>query len=375
MSHKNSKNKTYLQSIRLPILISSALAIVALCFLISSWYEKVVDYKQHSFSVTYNQGLADSTASFLGQLIEDGDIEAIRNIGQRLSKHPNIQKVAIYQRTGELIHEEGESSTAHSDPVIANISYDDHYNGYFIAYFLPSSELTADQDKVWLQGNVIWLLGAGVWLLFFIALNIKRWLTSSPKTNQHHQSTDAEKLAQSDNSRLLKQLVKQNLKQSKDANFDGSLIIKADWTKLDNQTNNKLLRILSRWLPQNGLIATQFNSDLLILGLDSSFSPLRRNPVYALEQSLKNLQLEPKIILHELDVGQDVCQTFFSIIEPGIWFEKSLKVSSSKEAWPAQKTIDIELEDKEIVELCQLPEPDAQQITLIERQIRFISDD
>lgn len=373
MSHKNSKNKTYFQSIRLPILISSAIAIVALCFLIFSWYGKVTEYKQHKFSITYNQGIADSTASFLGQLIEDGDIESISDIGKRLAEQPHIQKVSIYQRTGELIYEEGQSEKSHSDPVIANISYDGHYNGYFIAYFVPSSELTTNQNILWLQGNIIWFLGAGVWLLFFVVLNIKRWFRSSPKADNHIANT--EKLSEADNSKLLTQLIKRSLKQSKDASFDGSLIVKANWTKLDNQSNNKLLKILNRWLPQNGLIATKFSNDLLVLGLDSSFSPLRRNPIYALEQSLKNLQLEPQIIFHELDFEQDVYQTFFSVIEPGIWFEKTLKHSTSKEGWPSQATVDIELNDQEIVKLCQLPEPDAQQVTLIERQIRFISDD
>ena len=66
---------------------------------------------------------------------------------------------------------------------------------------------------------------------------------------------------------------------------------------------------------------------------------------------------------------------FFDIIEPGIWFEKHLIETGSHYNWPTQKTIDIELDDQTVIELCQLEEPDAEQRGLLERQVRFLMDD
>ena len=66
---------------------------------------------------------------------------------------------------------------------------------------------------------------------------------------------------------------------------------------------------------------------------------------------------------------------FFDIIEPGVWFEKKLRQKDDNYDWPSRKLIDIELDTHDIIELCQLEEPDAEQRGLIERQVRFLSED
>ncbi|WP_169816854.1 hypothetical protein [Kangiella sediminilitoris] len=342
-------------------------------FLMFFWHEKVTDYQQQAFSKTYNQGLADSTAAFLGQLIDEDRIEAISKVVDQLEEQPSIQSVTVYQRTGELIHSAGNKDNPHSDPVIANISFNGTYNGYLIVYFKPGTSLIADQDQLWVSSGVIWLLGALIWSFLFFILNIKRWFRSSKKSKSAN--TPKNVTVEQDNSKLLKQLMKRNLKQSKDTDFQCSLVIKANWTKLNNGNNNKLLKILSRWLPQNGLVATQFNNSLLVLGLDTHASALSRNPLYALEQSLKSLQLEPKIIIHDKDFDKEIYQTLFKNIEAGIWYEKTLHKTHQDKAWPADSLANIEFKENQFIELCQLPQPDAQQISLIERQVRFISDD
>ncbi|RDX35949.1 hypothetical protein DZA50_05665, partial [Kangiella sp. HD9-110m-PIT-SAG07] len=65
----------------------------------------------------------------------------------------------------------------------------------------------------------------------------------------------------------------------------------------------------------------------------------------------------------------------FGIIEPGLWFEKTIQAKDKDYQWPTSRIIDIELDTHDIIELCKLEEPNAEQLGLIERQVRFLSDD
>lgn len=372
MSINKKTNKTYLQTIRLPILISTAITIVALCGVLYSWGESSREYQYQQFSSKYNQGLADTSAAFLGHLIEDEDTETIESIGDQLEQQDAIQKVSIYRRNGELIYQQGEQSQSPSDPVIANISFDDDYNGYLILYFVPTSNFLNKEQPLWFNPTLIWFFGILTWLIVLVLLYANRWFKSTPAKAKKSQQSQSQAAASS--TQLLKDLIRRN-KQNKGSTLESSIVIKARWSTLNDQSNKRLLRILSRWLPQNGLFATQFSEDLLSLGVTQEHSPIKRNPLYALEHCFEQLQLEPKIIVHRLDFGQDIYKMFFDIIEPGIWFEKRLIETGSQYNWPKQKTIDIELDDHTVIELCQLAEPDAEQSGLIERQVRFLSDD
>jgi len=371
-------HRSYLHKIKLPVLFSSALTILILCLILYKWLDTYQKHQEHLFSTTYNQGLADTSAAFLGQLIEDEDTEAIEVAGQQLSAHKNIQQLSIFRRNGELVYQQGDKSTPHNPPVISNIAYQGNYNGYLIIYFVPTSELIDSTSPFFFNHTMVWVFGALIWFVIFLILYSNRWFK---KSNKAQPSIQKQEQSTKNNTQLLKELIRRN-KQNKSAIIDSSVIIKANWGRLSEESNNQLLRILSRWLPQNELFATQFNDGLLVLGVTLEHSPIKRNSLYSLYYGLHRLQLEPKIIVHRLDFGQDIYQTFFDIIETGIWFEKRLIETGSHYQWPSQKVIDIELAESDssnakgtVIELCQLEEPDAEQRGLIERQVRFLMND
>ena len=373
VSKQNNKQRSYLQTIRLPVLISTAITIMALCFMIFFWHQEAHNHQTQEFSQHYNQGMADLSAAFLGHLIEDENTDAIESIGQRVASNDNIQQVAIYRRNGELVFSAGNTDQAHSDPVIANIAYEDSYNGYLVIYFVDAEHFTNSEQPLWFNSYVLWLFGGILWLIIFLLLNIKRGRSRQSKA-QNNADTSSESATQH-NGQLLKELIKRNRQQLQNKSIKHSLVIKADWSKLTVKDNTQLLRTLSRWLPQNAMLATQFNHGLLVLGLDGDKGPLSRNALHALERCFQHIQLEPKILLHRLNFDRDIYQMFFGIIEPGVWYEKALQEKDSDYNWPAKKVIDIELDNHDIIELCRLEEPDAEQRGLIERQVRFLSDD
>lgn len=413
MIEKQNKARSYIKSIRLPVLVSTAIAIGFLCFLIYSWYSHVQQSQNQIFTTEYSQGLADTSSAFLGKLIEDQDTESIEAVGQRISAQKQIQKVSIYQRDGKLIYQslndlstndlnktapssrdqngadpsETKSETELNDsaknltdkatePVIANISYEGRYNGYLIIYFAPFN--STETTKPLIQKDyIIWILGAFSWLIIIILLYTNRWVRRSKNKVQakiSEQQSESPK-AKEQNGQLLKALIRRSKKQTQELKFANLIVIKANWSKLNEQDNTKFLRILNRWLPQNGLFATKFRHNLLILGIEESFSPISRNALYSLEACLKSIQLNPQIVLHTLEFGQDIYETFFKVIEPGVWFEKTSNRVNQDYQWSSQKTIDIEIEESNSLQLCQLNEPDAQQRGLIERQVRFLIDD
>lgn len=408
MIEKPNKARSYIKTIRLPVLISTAIAIALLCFLTFSWYSRVQQLQDQVFTTHYSQGLADTSSAFLGKLIEEQDIDSIESVGQRISEQKKILKVSIYQRDGKLIYQspnlpapsaddpsknqddnsvdtlEDSLEQTHEDsleekeaqPVIANISYDGRYNGYLIIYF--ASFNSSETPNPLIQKNyIIWLLGALSWLIIFILLYANRWVRRSKHVVQTKiNDQQAESLKNNEQSgQLLKALIRRSKKHTQELKFASLIVVKADWSKLNKQDNHRFLRVLNRWLPQNGLFATKFRHNLLILGVEESYSPISRNALYSLEACLKAIQLNPKIVLHTLDFGQNIYETFFNIIEPGIWFEKTLGKASQKDQWPAKRTIDIEIEESDSLKLSLLNEPDAQQRGLIERQVRFLMND
>lgn len=373
VSKQNNKQRSYLQTIRLPILISTAMTIIALSFMIFTWNQEANNHQRQEFSQSYNQGMADLSAAFLGHLIEDENTDAIESIGQRLASNDNIQQISIYRRNGELVFSAGNTEQLYSDPVIANIAYEDTYNGYLVIYFVSSEQFINNDQPLWLNSYALWIFGGILWLIIFLLLNIKRGKAKAPKTESNESIGNGSKTQQ--NGQLLKELIKRNRQQLQSTTIKHSLVIKADWSKLSVEANTQLLRTLSRWLPQNAMLATQFNHGLLVLGLDEEKGPLSRNALHALERCFQHIQLEPKILLHRLNFDRDIYQMFFGVIEPGVWYEKALQEKNQDYNWPAKKVIDIELDTHEVIELCRLEEPDAEQRGLIERQVRFLSDD
>ncbi|GAA0203932.1 hypothetical protein GCM10009123_09030 [Kangiella japonica] len=359
-----------MQAVKLPVTVSSAAVIVALCFLVYSWTLAVRDYHAQEFTVEYSQGLANASASFLGHLIEDEDTDTLSTVGQQLQSDNAVTKLSIYRRNGELIYQSGEVFDGQSQPVIANIAFDGNYNGYLIVYFSNSDILPNYDNNFWLTPELIWIFGALIWLILVTLLYAKQWFSPSTKKPQNkarnYQSMES-------NVQLIKSLIRRK-KDHENTPAISSLIIKARWERLNQQSTNTLLRVLNRWLPQNGFFVTQFDNNLLTLGLRLEYSPMNQNPLYALHNCLNQLQLEPKIIVHRLNFGEEIYQTFFDIIDSGIWFEKNLIETGSDYNWSAEKVIDIELEDGIVVELCRLKAPDAEQKSVIERQVRYLSD-
>lgn len=412
VTNKTKSNSSFLQTIRLPVLVSTAIAIIGLCFIVYSWSEEQSSFRNQQFSDDYNQGLANASAAFLGELIDSDNTDSIEVIGQRLAQQPYINKLSIYKRNGQLLFQNNQSEdkattqstpetgaskpsipqTIISDPVIANISFEGRHNGYLIVYFNNITQISviANKENNWqhwfLSNNIIWLFGLLVWLTILTLVYADRW--SRPKASRSKHDKKAKAPQPKHNGQLLKELLKHNKKHSKNAVFSSYIVIKADWSKLNKKQNNTLLRVLNRWLPQNGLFATQFDHNLLTLGLPQEHANISRIALHALERCLQNLQLAPKIILHELSFEQNTYDTFFKVIEPGIWFEEPHKKTLLHRNWGAQKTIEVEIEinssaepdnqksplEGQSIALCQLKAPDAQQFGLIERQVRFLSD-
>lgn len=360
-----------MRTVRLPILLSSSIVIIALCLLAYSWAHSTQRSQQQQFLIEYSQGLADTSAAFLGQLIDEQDANALSTVGEQLVSQEHISKLSIYQRNGELLYQEGHTATPDEHPVIANIAYNNHYNGYLILYFSSPGEIFSDQQVIWHRPEVILAFGALILVLLTFILYAGRLFSRSPKNITPRQKA---KKSEDSNIQLIKNLIKRK-KDYSNTEVVSSIIIKAHWTKLDNQSTNQLLRVLNRWLPQNGLFVTQFQKQLLKFGLKRERAPISQGSLYALDHCLHRLQLEPKIILHRLNFGEEIYQMFFDIIETGIWFEKRLIETGSDYKWFSDKVIDIELDDGTIVELCRLKAPDAEQKSLIERQVRFLSDD
>ncbi|WP_345291785.1 hypothetical protein [Kangiella marina] len=374
MSKDKKFQPSFRQTTRLPILISAAIAIIALCSLTFYWHQNVQDYKKGEFNTSYNQGMADLGAAFLGHLIEDENTEAIESIGQRLAKNPSIEKIAIYRRSGEQVFLKDSDNTSLSEPVIANIAYEDSFNGYLVIYFADTLNTANSVTAFWLNPYFIWLFGGATWFLIFFVLQLRHRGQKRQLADKRSIEPDDKPPRNHSNGHQLKSLIKHNRQQLQHKTIKQSLVISANWGSLDEPRNALLLRVLSRWLPQNGLLATQFSRGLLVLGVDAEHTPIGRNPLYALERCLLNIQLRPKILLHHLDFEHEMYQTFFRIIESGIWFEKSLQAKDDLN-WTVKKVIDIELDDHDVIELCQLKEPDAEQLGLIARQVRFLSDE
>lgn len=360
-----------MQTSKLPITISTAIVIMALCFMVYSWTLSVKAHKAQQFAIEYSQGIANTSASFMGHLIEDEDTDTLSTVGQQLQSNKVVTKLSIYRRNGELIYQIGETIDESSQPVIANIAYNGSYNGYLIVYFSNNQVLALGDKAYWQQPQLIWIFGAITWLILVIMLYAKQWLSSTEKKSKKKVSDS--KSAET-NVHLIKSLLRRK-KEDKNTEATSSLIIKAQWSGLNDKSANILLRVLHRWLPQNGFFVGQFERNLLTLGLKREYSPMNQNPLYALQHCLNQLQLEPKIIVHRLSFGEEIYQTFFDIIDSGIWFEKHLIETGSDYNWTAERVIDIEIEGGEIVELCRLKAPDAEQKSVIERQVRFLSDE
>ena len=162
MNKSNHTERSNLQTIRLPILLSTAIVVIILCSSMFSWYQESLDNQTREFSLQYNQGMADLSAAYLGHLIEDENTDAIESIGLRLNNNKNIQKLAIYRRNGELIYSAGDAAKPHSDPFIANISYEDNYNGYLVIYFIPATDLIQSEPPFWLKPFMIFLKGKSI---------------------------------------------------------------------------------------------------------------------------------------------------------------------------------------------------------------------
>lgn len=109
---------------------------------------------------------------------------------------------------------------------------------------------------------------------------------------------------------------------------------------------------------------------MLILGKDSdSIEPNLITQLQVLVNAMQQLKLEPTILVHNLEFEREVYQTFFEIIEPGIWLESDMQQAVLVES---DNKIALEIESVGEVKLTQLPEIEASQRSGIERQARFL---
>ncbi|MCW9028121.1 MAG: hypothetical protein OQJ80_04235, partial [Kangiella sp.] len=180
-------------------------------------------------------------------------------------------------------------------------------------------------------------------------------------------SINIESLSQS---QLLRQLLKHSNGKKHYQGNSSWFVIKANWERLDKQDTHQLLRLFNRWLPKNEVYFLSFKQSLLMLGKDCEVvEPSLITQLQVLFKAMRQLKLEPTILIHNLSFERDIYQTFFEIIEPGIWLESDIKHQSIIEG---EEPIELDIETAGEVKLTRVPDVEAHQRTGIERQVRFL---
>lgn len=333
------------------------------------WLTEQQYQQQQNYINSYTEMLTTASSSQLGSFIHNQDKDSIEAVAKGLYENDSIFKVSIYQRDGSLMSKlEADELPEDLRSVVADIYYKDEKNGYLTLYFSPTAQASLISQVV-AQPVMIWIISGFSWvmLLFVLSFNKIRkwWKNRKPKVT----SSEAGKELPSQN-QLLRQLLKHSNGKKEQQEVGSQYAIKANWERLNEQTTHQLLTVFNRWLPKNNIYFLSFKQSLLILGKDSH--KLESNQLIQLQvlvRAMRQLKLEPAILIHNLDFDRDIYETFFEVMEPGIWLESDIKHQSFMNS---EQHIELEIESIGEVELTRVPDIEAQQRSGIERQARFL---
>lgn len=314
--------------------------------------------------------LTTASASQLGSFIYAKDKDSIEAVAKGLYENDSVFKVAIYQRDGtEMAKLEADELPEDLRSVVADIYFQEKKNGYLAIYFSPNAQASLMSQMI-AEPVMIWIISGFSWglLLFVISFRrIRTWWKNRPAKDE---SVTNSKDSPSQN-QLLRQLLKHsNGNKHRSDSGTSLLVLKANWHRLSEQSTHQLLKVFNRWLPKNGIYFISFKQPLLILGKDSNtIEPNLLIQLQVLVKAMQQLKLEPTVLVHNLEFERDVYQTFFEIIEPGVWLESDMQHAAQIES---ENKIELDIESVGQVKLICLPEIEASQRSGIERQARFL---
>ncbi|MHC9511268.1 hypothetical protein [Kangiella sp. M94] len=360
---------TLFKSANTQALFFSAIILAISSSLLHLWLTEQQYQQQQNYINSYTEMLTTASSSQLGSFIHTEDKDSIEAVAKGLYENDSIYKVTIYQRDGSLMSNmEADEIPSDLRSVVADIYYQDEKNGYLTLYFSPTAQASLISQAV-AQPIMIWIISGFSWVILLFVLSFrnirKRWKSRKPKD----QSSVTGKEPPSQN-QLLRQLLKHSNGKKEQQGGGSQYVIKANWERLDEQATHQLLTVFNRWLPKNKIYFLSFKHSLLILGKDSH--RLESNQLIQLQvlaRAMRQLKLEPVILIHNLNFDRDIYETFFEVIEPGIWLESDVKHQSFIDS---EEHIELEVESIGAVELTRVPDIEAQQRSGIERQARFL---
>lgn len=314
--------------------------------------------------------LTTASASQLGSFIYAQDNDSIEAVAKGLYENDSVFKVVIYQRDGtEMARLEADELPEDLRSMVADIYFQEKKNGYLTLYFSPDAQATSISQVI-AEPFMIWIISGFSWALLLFVISFKKirsWWKSRPAKDDVSTSS---KEAPNQN-QLLRQLLKHsNGKKHQSDSKATLLVIKANWARLNEQNTNQLLKVFNRWLPKNGTYFLSFKQSLLILAKDSdSIESNTLTQLQVLVSAMRQLKLEPTILVHNLEFDRNVYETFFEVIEPGIWLESDVQKVSQLES---NNNIEFDIESVGEVKLIRLSEVEASQRSGIERQARFL---
>ena len=314
--------------------------------------------------------LTTASASQLGSFIYAQDNDSIEAVAKGLYENDSVFKVVIYQRDGtEMARLEADELPSDLRSMVADIYFQEKKNGYLTLYFSPDAQATSISQVI-AEPFMIWIISGFSWALLLFVISFKKirsWWKNRPIKDD---VSSISKESPSQN-QLLRQLLKHsNGKKHQSDSKATLLVIKANWARLNEQNTNQLLKVFNRWLPKNGTYFLSFKQSLLILGKDSdSIESNTLTQLQVLVSAMRQLKLEPTILVHNLEFDRNVYETFFEVIEPGIWLESDVQKVSQLES---NNSIEFDIESVGEVKLIRLSEVEASQRSGIERQARFL---
>lgn len=360
---------TFFKSPNTKALIFSAIVLAISSALLQLWLTEQQYQQQQNYINSYTEMLTTASSSQLGSFIHTQDKDSLEAVAKGLYENDSIFKVSIYQRDGSLMSKlEADELPDDLRSVVADIYYQDKKNGYLTVYFSPTAQASLISQVV-AQPVMIWIISGISWGLLLFAISFKKirqwWKSRKPKES----SAMTGKELPSQN-QLLRQLLKHSNGKKEQQENGSQYVIKANWERLNERTTHQLLTVFNRWLPKNNLYFLSFKQSLIILGKDSQ--KLESNQLIQLQvlvRAMRQLKLEPAILIHNLDFDRDIYETFFEVMEPGIWLESDIKHQSFIDS---EQHIELEIESIGEVELTRVPDIEAQQRSGIERQARFL---
>ena len=362
MSRDKNTFSTFFSKNNTRVLMLLAFVVFVVTFSIIQWHNHLVSQQQQKFISLYSHGAAHAAASQLGSFIENDDRESLSATAYNLIQQPAVVKVAIYDQQGNVLALKSSEETAQKlYTVVAHTYFNEQKNGYLILdidsiNLIPNLKENNSELVPWFIALISW----GVIFLLFNSHNVSKAL-SLLNRSQRPQSAPVEKTSQ-----LYRELLRRNQQQKDQSNEQAVLVVKAEWEKLSAKNTNLLINVLNRWLPQNSMYMRSLKDTLLIITLNQPAETKILNQIRVLEACLISMKLTPTCLVHDMDFEQPIYQTFFDIIQPGIWIEKAKQDVLSI---GHDDVIGLEIDD-ESIELIKLAAVDAQQRNTIERQVR-----